>query len=101
MPVEDATGLDISIDLPERGAPDELERLRTLVDQLLLVLGSRPVIDQAKGVLMAREGISADEAFETLRRASQRQNRSVRAIATEMLERSQGKNPRGTALPSQ
>ena len=34
-------------------------------------LDSRDVIGQAKGILMARHGVSADQAFEDLRRASQ------------------------------
>lgn len=44
-------------------------------------LGSRDVIGQAKGLLMAREDISSDEAFTVLRRASQRLNVKLRDIA--------------------
>lgn len=44
-------------------------------------LASRDVIGQAKGLLMAREGITADEAFETLRRGSQRLNIKLREVA--------------------
>lgn len=42
---------------------------------------SRDVIGQAKGILMARSQIPADEAFETLRRASQRLNVKLRDLA--------------------
>jgi hypothetical protein len=37
-------------------------------------LDTRDVIGQAKGILMARRGIGADEAFDILRRASQELN---------------------------
>ncbi len=44
-------------------------------------LRSRDVIGQAKGLLMAREGMTADEAFETLRKGSQRLNIKLREVA--------------------
>ena len=48
-------------------------------------LESLPVIEQAKGILMAREGCDADEAFGVLRRASQRENVKLREIATQIV----------------
>lgn len=48
-------------------------------------LKTRTVIGQAQGVLMAREGVGADEAFDILRRASQRTNRKLRDIAAELV----------------
>jgi GAF domain-containing protein len=48
-------------------------------------LTSRDLIGQAKGILMARETITADEAFDVLRRASQRSNRKLRDIAEELV----------------
>lgn len=56
-----------------------------LVDQLREALDSRAVIDQAKGILMAREGLTAEEAFTTLLRASQRGNSKVREIAQRLV----------------
>lgn len=50
-------------------------------DELHEALGSRDMIGQAKGMLMAREGVTADEAFDTLRRASQRLNMKLRDVA--------------------
>ncbi len=41
---------------------------------LLEAVDTRDVIGQAKGILMARDDLSADEAFDILRRASQRLN---------------------------
>ena len=48
-------------------------------------LESLAVIEQAKGMLMAREGCDPDEAFGMLRRASQRENEKVRAIAARIV----------------
>ena len=47
------------------------------------------MIGQAKGILMAREHVSADEAVEMLRRASQRVNVKLREIARQVAESSQ------------
>ena len=55
--------------------------------QLDEALRSRAVIEQAKGILMARSNISADEAFDLLRRASQRENRKLRELAAEIVAR--------------
>lgn len=48
---------------------------------LQTALRSRDVIGQAKGILMERRGIDADEAFEILRRASQALNRKLVDVA--------------------
>ena len=61
----------------------------TLAVQLKQALTSRAVIDQAKGIIMGLQGCSADEAFDVLRRASQRENRKLRDIAQDMVERAQ------------
>lgn len=53
--------------------------------QLQEALETRDLIGQAKGILMAREGIDADAAFDVLRRASQRSNRKLRDIAAEIV----------------
>jgi hypothetical protein len=52
-------------------------------------LASMPVIEQAKGIIMARSGCDDDEAFETLRRASQQLNRPVRELAAHVVAHSQ------------
>jgi GAF domain-containing protein len=52
-------------------------------------LETRGVIEQAKGILMARTGTDADQAFESLRRASQRSNRKVSELAQEIVESTQ------------
>ena len=59
-----------------------------LSDQLGQAMRSRAVIEQAKGVLMARSPkMTADEAFDVLRKASQRENLKVRDIAQRIVER--------------
>ena len=50
-------------------------------EQMEEALQSRDLIGQAKGMLMAREGITSDQAFDMLRRASQRLNVKLRDIA--------------------
>jgi GAF domain-containing protein len=55
-------------------------------------LDTRDVIGQAKGILMARRGLSADEAFELLRQTSQRTNTKLVEVA-ESLTQSRGDDP--------
>jgi GAF domain-containing protein len=61
------------------------DRTVTLVTQLSEALGSRSVIDQARGILIARTGCTADEAIEALKHRSQRENRKLRDIAAELV----------------
>ncbi|CAM01214.1 GAF domain-containing protein [Saccharopolyspora erythraea NRRL 2338] len=50
-------------------------------------LESRDVIGQAKGILMHRQGISAAEAFDLLRRTSQQLNVKLARVAETLVER--------------
>ena len=56
------------------------------VDGLRQGLESRTVIATAKGMLMAREGVTDEEAFAILRRASQRMNVKLREVAQRVVE---------------
>ena len=56
-------------------------RTHELTQNLQAALEHRDVIGQAKGIVMARTGCTADEAFEVLRRASQRGNVKLREVA--------------------
>jgi len=47
------------------------------------------VIEQAKGVLMAREGFGADAAFAQLRTWSQRRNVKLREVAKQIVDAAQ------------
>lgn len=52
-------------------------------------LQTRDLIGQAKGILMARQSIGADDAFDILRRASQRSGRKLRDVAAELIARAE------------
>jgi GAF domain-containing protein len=58
-----------------------------LNENLHQALKSRATIDYAIGILMAQSGHTSDEAFGLLVRASQRQNRKLRVIAAEVVDR--------------
>jgi AmiR/NasT family two-component response regulator len=62
--------------------------------QLREAMASRTVIDQAMGILMAQQRCTADEAFETLRAASQHRNRKLRGVAADIIIRVSGQPPR-------
>jgi putative methionine-R-sulfoxide reductase with GAF domain len=56
---------------------------------------SRATIEQAKGILMANSPhLSADDAFQILSQASQRENRKVREIARQIVDRATPRPPR-------
>jgi GAF domain-containing protein len=57
------------------------ERARLAAEQLNEALMSRAVIDQAKGILMEREGVTAHEGFEMLRAISRDNNLRVHEVA--------------------
>ncbi|MEV6714655.1 GAF and ANTAR domain-containing protein [Lentzea sp. NPDC051208] len=57
-----------------------------LAEQLRAALTTRAVIDQAKGVLIAVHGITADEAFQLLVERSQRENIKLHALAERFIE---------------
>jgi AmiR/NasT family two-component response regulator len=55
------------------------------------------VIEQAKGILMARSPqLSAEDAFDLLRKASQRENVKLRDIAQRLVDRRPADSGTGT-----
>ena len=68
---------------------DNLEDCEAEVKDLRAALHTRPVIDQAKGMLIAEHGCTDGEAFQMLAAASQRNNRKVRDIAQAMVDGAQ------------
>ncbi len=63
----------------------ELQELREEAESLAEALATRKVVERAKGLLMAREGLSEDEAFARLRRASQVSGRPMRVVAEALI----------------
>ncbi|MGD9986488.1 ANTAR domain-containing response regulator [Pseudonocardia sp.] len=70
---------------PRNGAPTD-EDLRARIDQLESALRSRPVIEQAKGMLMQNHRCTEDVAFRLLIGISQAVNRKLRDIAAELVD---------------
>lgn len=64
-----------------REREERLLLLQEEVEQLRQAIASRPVIDQARGILMATHGCTSDEAWHILREASQLSNTKLRAVA--------------------
>ena len=61
----------------------------TEATHLRRAMQSRAVIEQAKGILMARDRCTADEAFEMLRRISQQRNVKLQQIAQSIVQSAQ------------
>lgn len=57
----------------------------SLSENLRSALSSRSVIDQAVGIVMARQRCDAAEAFAALRTISQRRNAKLRVVASELV----------------
>jgi hypothetical protein len=76
--------------------PDRLRR--SAFARLQAQLASMPVIEQAKGIIMAKYGWPEDQAFDALRRASQRENIKVRELATSIVART-AEGPRPAQRP--
>ena len=68
--------------------------------RLLARLDSMPVVEQAKGILMAQHRCGPDEAFDLLRRASQRANVKVSVLAARMVEQIAAPEPEGNPPPT-
>ncbi|MFH9015267.1 ANTAR domain-containing protein [Streptomyces sp. NPDC017943] len=81
---------------PSAVALERAERLQVLeaeVEQLRHAIASRPVIDQARGVLMATHGCTSDEAWHLLREASQLSNTKLRDVAAAVTASADGDGP--------
>ena len=62
-----------------------LRRSESLTEQLQGALNSRIVIEQAKGALAQREGISVDAAFELIRQRARSSNQRLADVARALL----------------
>ena len=70
---------------------------RDRADNLQAALETRGVIDQAKGILMDRHKLTADQAFQVLAQMSMKANRKLHAIAEDLVHT--GELPAGTWFP--
>ena len=61
-----------------------------LGQNMVEAMKSRAVIEQAKGILMGAQRCSPDDAFQMLVRASQRENRKLRDMADDIVNRTAG-----------
>ena len=68
-----------------RARHEELTALREEAESLAEALAARKSIERAKGLLMAKEGLTEQEAFERLRRASQVAGRPLKVVAEALI----------------
>ncbi len=64
-----------------RARHEELTALREEADSLSEALAARKAIERAKGLLMAKESLTEEQAFARLRRASQSSGRPLKVVA--------------------
>jgi GAF domain-containing protein len=115
MPVEDTLAGALNIYATEANAFDDdaVELARTfagyaavalanvnlysttaaLAEQMAEAMRSRAVIEQAKGILIVQQRVTAEEAFGILTRASQASNRKLRDIAQAIVAKAEPDSP--------
>ncbi|MFV0136146.1 ANTAR domain-containing response regulator [Streptomyces sp. HMX87] len=78
---------------PAPEGSQDLRVLREEVEQLRQAIDSRPVIDQARGVLMAVHACTPEEAWHILRETSQLSNTKLRTVAAAVTASTVGDGP--------
>jgi AmiR/NasT family two-component response regulator len=68
-----------------RARHEELSALREEAESLGEALAARKAIERAKGLLMAKEGLSEGDAFARLRKASQISGRPLKVVAEALI----------------
>jgi AmiR/NasT family two-component response regulator len=68
-----------------RARHEELAALRDEAESLAEALAARKAIERAKGLLMEKEGLSEQEAFARLRKASQISSRPLKVVAEALI----------------
>jgi hypothetical protein len=84
----------------ETGRPQQQVLRESAYARMQARLESLPVIEQAKGIVMAQQRCGADEAFDLLRRASQRANLKLHVLAAQIVDQV-ASPPAGTSAPPQ
>ncbi len=68
-----------------RARHEELSAVREEAESLSEALAARKAIERAKGILMAKEGLTEADAFARLRKASQVSGRPLKVVAEALL----------------
>jgi two-component system, response regulator PdtaR len=68
-----------------RARHEELSELREEADSLAEALAARKAIERAKGILMERDGLSEQDAFARLRKASQVSGKPLKVVAEALI----------------
>jgi response regulator NasT len=68
-----------------RARHEELEAVRAEAESLSEALAARKAIERAKGLLMEREGLTEQDAFARLRKASQVSGRPLKVVADALI----------------
>jgi AmiR/NasT family two-component response regulator len=63
------------------------EQQTVLTAQLQSALNSRAIIEQAKGVLIGQQGLSAHAAYEQIRAQARAERRKIAVVAAELVSR--------------
>lgn len=86
--------LEATLEDVRTGVPGRQRLMDSAYARLQARLETMPVIEQAKGILMAEYRCLPEEAFELLRRASQRANVKVSDLAAQIVEQITSPEPR-------
>ena len=84
----------------ETGRPQREILRESAIARLRARLESLPVIEQAKGILMAQQRCGPEEAFDLLRRASQRANVKVHVLAAQIVDHAASPPAEARARPA-
>jgi hypothetical protein len=96
IPHRSVGALNLYSRVPKAFSPDAIALAESfagyldLVSSLRTAMSSRSTIEQAKGIVMAREHCTADEAFAVLTRVSQHTHVKLRQVAERVVEDAQG-----------
>jgi AmiR/NasT family two-component response regulator len=91
--------LQVTIDQVRNGRPQRQILHDSAYARLQAQLDTMPVIEQAKGILMAQYRCRPEEAFDLLRRASQRANVKVSVLAAQIVEQIASPERRSAGRP--
>jgi len=92
--------LQVTLDQVQKGRPQREILHSSAFARLQARLETMPVIEQAKGILMAQHRCGPDEAFDLLRRASQSANIRVSVLAAQIVEQIASDEPQDIGEPS-